>query len=96
MLTTVLPAAAPSLQPILAILDQTLGLGGRAFAFTRDTRLLGELPELDSLAVVHLITRLQEELGIEIVDDELDGSVFASVGSLADFTTAKRVAEARS
>ena len=96
MVTTVLPAAAPNLQPILAILDQTLGLGGRALAFTRDTRLLGELPELDSLAVVHLITRLQEELGLEIADDELDGSEVASVGSLADFMAAKRAAESRS
>lgn len=95
MVTTALPAAAPSLQPILAILDQTLGLGGRAFAFTRETRLLGELPELDSLAVVHLITRLQEEFGIEIADDELDGSVFASVGSLAGILAAKRAAEVR-
>jgi len=70
-------------------LDEVLSLGGRGLAFTRETHLLGALPELDSMAVVSLITTLEERFGIAIDDDDIDGATFATVGSLADFVTAK-------
>lgn len=73
---------------VLHVLDEVLSLNGRALAFTRDTPLLGAIPELDSMAVVSLITALEERLGITLPDDELDGSTFASVGSLVDFVEA--------
>jgi acyl carrier protein len=79
---------------IIDILDATLGLGGRGGTFTAATRLLGELPELDSFAVVQVITRLQESFGIAIEDDEIDGSIFADVGSLTAFVAGKRGAVA--
>ena len=66
-----------------------LSLNGRALRFGRDTPLLGALPELDSMAVVALITSCEERLGISIDDDEIDGSTFATLGSLADFVAAK-------
>ena len=72
---------------VLQVLDEVLGLGGRAVAFTRDTHLLGALPELDSMAVVSLITTLEERLGITIDDGDLDGSTFATVASLCDFVS---------
>jgi acyl carrier protein len=86
------PAEASSLRSVLAILDGSLGLRGRTAAFTRSTYLLGEQPEMDSLAVVRLIMQLQETLGLEFTDDELDGSVFATVGSLVDFVDQKLAA----
>jgi acyl carrier protein len=70
-------------------LDEVLSLGGRGLAFTRDTHLLGAIPELDSMAVVTLITTLEERFGILVDDDEIDGATFATVGSLADFVGAK-------
>lgn len=70
-------------------LDEVLSLGGRGLAFTRDTHLLGAIPELDSMAVVSLITTLEERFGIVVDDDEIDGATFATVGSLADFVGAK-------
>ena len=70
-------------------LDEALSLDGRTNAFTRDTLLLGAIPELDSMAVVTLITTLEERFGIGIEDDEIDGAMFATVGSLADFVSAK-------
>jgi acyl carrier protein len=66
-----------------------LSLGGRGLGFTRDTALLGAIPELDSMAVVTLITTLEERLGITVDDDDIDGSTFATVGSLADFVGGK-------
>ena len=70
---------------VLRVLDEVLSLGGRGLAFTRDKHLLGAVPELDSMAVVSLITTLEERLGITIDDGDLDGNVFATVGSLVDF-----------
>lgn len=74
------------------VLDEVLSLGGRAAAFTRDTPLLGAIPELDSMAVVTLITTLEERFGILVDDDEIDGATFASVGSLTDFVGGKLAA----
>jgi len=74
---------------LLRILDEVLSLNGRGLEFGRDTPLLGALPELDSMAVVSLIGSLEEQLGLIIDDDEIDGATFASVGTLTDFVTAK-------
>jgi acyl carrier protein len=51
--------------------------------------LLGAIPELDSMAVVSLITSLEEQLGLTVDDDEIDGETFATVGSLTDFVAGK-------
>ena len=74
------------------ILDEVLSLNGRSVAFTRDTPLLGVIPELDSMAVVTLITTLEEQFGMVVEDDDIDGSTFATMGSLVDFVSSKFVA----
>ena len=51
--------------------------------------LLGEIPEFDSMAVVTVMTMLEEELDVVFEDDEVDGEVFATLGSLSDFVAAK-------
>lgn len=70
---------------ILGLLDDVLSLKGRAHAFSADTPLLGSIPELDSMAVVAIITAIEERFGVQIADDEIDGAAFASVGSLVEF-----------
>lgn len=77
------------LQEVLALLDEILSLNGRAAKFTKDTALLGAIPELDSMAVVGLITGMEERFGFMTDDDEIDGATFATVGSLVDFVEAK-------
>ncbi len=76
-------------QEILSALDLALGLKGRALRFTPETRLLGALPELDSLAMTHLITEIEQRFGLIVADDEIDGSLFATVGSLTAFVQAR-------
>jgi acyl carrier protein len=76
---------------VLRILDEVLSLNGRSAGFDRSTPLLGAIPELDSMAVVSLLTGLEEQLGVTVDDDEIDGATFASVGSLTDFVAAKLV-----
>jgi len=74
---------------VLAVLDEILSLNGRSSAFTDDTPLLGAIPELDSMAVVALITTLEERFGIAVNDDEIDGATFSTVGALVDFVGQK-------
>ena len=64
-------------------------MDGAAAQFDLDTPLLGALPDLDSMAVVGLINIFEERFGFVIEDDEIDGSTFASVGSLVEFVNAK-------
>jgi acyl carrier protein len=74
------------------VLDEVLSLHGRSAAFNLATPLLGAIPELDSMAVVSLITSLEEQFGLSFDDDEIDGSIFATVGSLTDFVGGKLAA----
>ena len=76
-------------QELTRILDEVLSLNGRASSFTRDTPLLGAIPELDSMAVVSLITSMEDQFGLVVDDDDIDGSTFATVGSLSDFVSSK-------
>ena len=79
-------------QEVLRVLDEVLSLNGRSASFSRDTHLLGAIPELDSMAVVTLITTLEEQFGLVVDDDDIDGSTFETVGSLADFVSGKLAA----
>ena len=74
---------------VLSLLDEILSLNGRSAAFTRDTPLLGAIPELDSMAVVALITGFEERFGFSVDDDDIEGSTFATVGSLVEFVEGK-------
>ena len=87
--STSLELALEIKQEVLAILDEILSLGGRSAGFTDRTPLLGAIPELDSMAVVAVITTLEERFGFSIDDDEIDGATFATVGSLVDFVERK-------
>ena len=81
-----------TLARIKNILRDTLSLGDRAATLTLESPLLGGLPEFDSMAVVTVVTMIEDELGVTIDDDELSADVFATVGSLADFVSQKMAA----
>ncbi len=73
------------------ILSDVLGLKpGQADNFTADTGLFGDLPELDSMAVAGLLTEMEDRLHIVIDDDEIDGEMLETYGSLLAFARAKR------
>jgi acyl carrier protein len=71
------------------ILDDVLGLGGRAVAFDAATPLMGAVPQLDSMTVATLLNTIEEQFGFTIEDDEIDGATFATVGSLVSFVEGK-------
>ena len=74
---------------VLTVLDETLSLRGTSATFSADTPLLGAIPEIDSMAVVSILTALEERFDFFVDDDEIDGSVFETVGSLVKFVEQK-------
>ena len=74
---------------VLSLLDEIMSLNGRFAEFSKTTPLLGAIPELDSMAVVALITGLEDRFGFSVDDDEIEGSTFATLGSLIEFVDGK-------
>lgn len=73
------------------VLRDVLGLRAEQVdAFTPDTGLFGHLPELDSMAVVSLLTEIEDRLDIVLEDDEIDGDLLETYGALLSFVIAKR------
>ncbi len=54
------------------------------------TELLGGIPEFDSMAVVMVITALEDTMGISVDDDEISAETFETIGSLVSFVESKR------
>ena len=78
-----------AIERLKPLLRDTLQLGKRAQALTADSHLLGSIPEFDSMAVVAVLTRIEEEFGITVDDDEMSAAVFETLGSLATFVAGK-------
>jgi acyl carrier protein len=77
------------LEDIKNILTDVLSLGDRKNSLNENSPLLGSIPELDSMAVVNLLTSLEEHFGISIDDDEIGASAFETLGSLTKFVDQK-------
>ncbi len=69
---------------LINLLTEVLQLG-EDHALTKDSQLLGVIPEFDSMAVVTVLTYIEEQYGIIIDDDEVDASIFETVSRLVDF-----------
>jgi acyl carrier protein len=78
-----------TIDTVRRILRDTLQLGARADELTEASRLLGGIPEFDSMAVVSVVTMFEDEFDISIDDDELSADVFETVGSLTRFVAKK-------
>lgn len=74
---------------VINLLAQILQLGPRAEALDLDSPLLGAIPELDSMAVVGVLTALEHHFGFTVDDDEISADAFATLGSLVRFTESK-------
>lgn len=57
--------------------------------FSDDSRLLGAIAEFDSMAVIAVITELEDQFGLQIDDDEISAELFASFGALRNFVESK-------
>jgi acyl carrier protein len=77
------------LEEVRNILSDVLALKERKNSLNRDSALLGSIPELDSMAVVSLLTALEDHFGITIKDDEISATAFETLGSLTQFVEDK-------
>ncbi len=72
------------------LLIDILSLDVEITDLTDETPLLGNFPEFDSMAIVSVLTGLEEQFGFAVDDDELDAEVFATVGNLIEFVEKRR------
>jgi acyl carrier protein len=71
------------------VVGGALQLGSRSEGMKASTPLLGAIPELDSMAVVNVITALEDHFGIVIEDDEIQAAMFETLGTLSEFIESK-------
>ena len=79
-----------TLNEVKSVLVTTLGIEDRAASIVASTELFGGIPELDSLAVLELVTAIEDKFGITIEDEEFGGEIFETLGSLSEFVESKR------
>jgi acyl carrier protein len=78
-----------TMDDVKIVLRDTLQLGDRIDGFDASTPLFGSLPEFDSMAVVSVITALEERFDFVVDDDEITAKVFETVGTLSGFVDQK-------
>ena len=83
-MTTV--SIAPALR---GILESAIGKRSVPAKLEDSTPLLGAIPELDSMAVLGILTQIQDDFGVTIEDDEVSADIFQTFGDLRRFVEAK-------
>ena len=78
-----------TLADVKSVLVTTLGVQDRADSLDASTPLFGNLPELDSMAVVELICALEAHFHITIDDEDVNAEMFETLGGLAEFVESK-------
>lgn len=71
------------------LLSAQFGAAYKPDYFQESTRLAGEIPEFDSMAVLGILTAIEETFGIDIPDDELTADTFETVGTVLQFVKAQ-------
>jgi acyl carrier protein len=79
-----------TLADVTTVLVQTLGIEDRRDSFDVSTELLGRIPELDSLAILELVSALEDRFDIAIDDEDFNGEVFETIGTLSAFVDSKQ------
>ncbi len=77
------------LQQVKSIICKVLQINEFESVLDSETPLIGAIPEFDSMAVVSIITALEERFGFFVDDDEIYASVFETLGSLVAFVEGK-------
>ena len=78
-----------SLDDLKKLIADVLQTGDRLGPLGRDAALMGGIPEFDSMAVVSVLTRFEEDYGVVIDDDEITAEQFETFGNLLDFLNSK-------
>jgi acyl carrier protein len=76
-------------QDVKAVVVSVLGIEDRAATIDAGTPLLGNLPELDSMAVLELVAALEQRFGVTIDDEDVTAEAFDTLGSLMALVDSK-------
>lgn len=72
--------------PLAQILNSVLNI---ELTYRSETGLLGAIPEFDSMAIVSLITELEDQFGVIFYDDELTAENFETFGAVVNLIKRK-------
>ena len=70
---------------VRALVAETLGITDRLDSLDASTRLVGSLPELDSLGVAELVAEIEDKFGFEVDFSDVTIDMFETLGTLASF-----------
>ncbi len=73
-----------------SVLSDVLQLDRQKLELNEQTALIGNLPELDSMAVVTVITALESCFGFIVNDDDDLAAAFETFGTLVDYIEGKK------
>ena len=78
-------------EEIKTIIGDVLKIEDRLPELSIDSPLLGAIPEFDSMAVVSILTAIEDSYGIIIEDDEISAEIFETLGDLVRFVGSKTI-----
>lgn len=70
------------IEDVTRLLFNTLNLDESKITLAESTFLLGNIPELDSMAVINVISAIEEHFNIKVEDEEINAETFETVASL--------------
>ena len=73
---------------VKSLLQETLQLD-EVMSWEADTEILGAIPEFDSMAIVTVLTMVEEHYGVAIDDDEVSAEIFETLASVTAFVAEK-------
>ena len=63
--------------------------GSNVQCWSEHTKILGAVPEFDSMTIVNVLSMVEENFDMTIEDDEVSAEVFETLGSLVFFISEK-------
>lgn len=81
---------ASTVDEVKAMLGEVLGVTDRLDSMDASTRLLGSLPELDSMAIAELLAAIEETFGLQVDTSDLSIDMLETVGTLAAYVDENR------
>ena len=78
-----------SIEELKLMVAGILQVDGRLDSLGPESALLGGMPEFDSMAVVSILTTIEEHYGVTIDDDDVSADAFETMGSLLEFFNAR-------
>ena len=79
-----------TLDEVKDVIVRTLGIEDPDRIADASTQLFGNIPELDSLAVVSLAMAIESRFGFEIDDSDFNAELVETVGSLTAYVERNR------